>query len=464
MSKVPDAIVLTGENEPCEVPRSNVYFAFGDGRLDYDCVACGAHCCRGHGYSIGVGPELDRHLTERPAVRFFLLSTDVVNRSRLSVANCPPGCFFLTDDNQCGIHRDHGIAAKPETCRLFPFNKIRRVGKYLVVTPHSSLCPLQILPDGARSERSGHASLFAAMSEQPVGTKVRALASRWVDGDAVVALEREMLASSDRHLTASSYLPFAVWQLKRAREDFARGCRGSDPTTECDDFVTHLCRTLGVVWNQGVRPTVDVVRCLVAMTPSIRAELFFEGNSPIHCSPEELVDRAPKLLIGLWVLAELTREAGVGAVTYQSVMRLYQNNHALLEFLTYLDRPMVWRPAEVVHVNSSLNPQYQTCYLAVLRALIATQRESAGKPLGDVLAQHLPIDGVERMIVLRGLAEGLQGRITPVRLGGGRESQWHRSVRPALQRWLLRKLPNEGLAALARRPRHARAGPARDAG
>src|SRR5690348_9959707 len=71
------------------------------------------------------------------------------------------GCWFLAGDGMCSIETRHGRAAKPSTCRLFPFNRVYRVGEVRVVDINSVLCPLQAAEgDGVR-----HADLIADIEE-----------------------------------------------------------------------------------------------------------------------------------------------------------------------------------------------------------------------------------------------------------------------------------------------------------
>lgn len=128
-----------------------LYFAFRSDGFSYDCVSCKAHCCRGHGYSLSTGQELDTQLRLRPSLRMFLSSNDA--GTSYHVSNCAPACFFLTHDNTCSVQVTSGYQAKPETCRLFPFNHFRRVGDFLIILPHVSLCPLKVSPGGSPTAR-----------------------------------------------------------------------------------------------------------------------------------------------------------------------------------------------------------------------------------------------------------------------------------------------------------------------
>lgn len=169
MSEGVQHIRLHQASPPVDIPSDNVYFAFASGRLSYDCVTCNAKCCRGHGYLLQRRDELQRHLAIRPHLKYFIDHAGKESRRQLLVKNCPPACFFLNTHGLCTLHVEDGYDAKPETCRLFPFNVLRRVANYVVVTPHSSLCPLEISSLGAERPESTHQELLKAMASQGAG-------------------------------------------------------------------------------------------------------------------------------------------------------------------------------------------------------------------------------------------------------------------------------------------------------
>ena len=61
-------------------------------------------------------------------------------------------CWFLADDGLCRVEVEDGRAAKPASCRLFPFNRVFHIGTTMVVDYNSVICPLQI-GDGRRHAR-----------------------------------------------------------------------------------------------------------------------------------------------------------------------------------------------------------------------------------------------------------------------------------------------------------------------
>ena len=85
----------------------------------FDCRGC-TNCCR----------DLVVHLTARDREEIDrqrwagrLAAEPYVRLGRAYVLNHQPqgGCVFLGDDGKCRIHAEHGAAAKPLACQLYPF-------------------------------------------------------------------------------------------------------------------------------------------------------------------------------------------------------------------------------------------------------------------------------------------------------------------------------------------------------
>lgn len=133
------------------------YFTFPDGGLRYDCAACGQRCCRGKGIAFSA-PELLDLGRRAPSVLPFLRLRSYGSGGTADAANFTDGCWFLQADGLCAIETGHGRDAKPGTCRLFPFNRVYRVGDVLVVDVNTLLCPVQPAGDGGGGVR--HAALL----------------------------------------------------------------------------------------------------------------------------------------------------------------------------------------------------------------------------------------------------------------------------------------------------------------
>ena len=204
-----DRIVLGSFQPRIEVSRADTYFAFGDGSLDYDCRTCDAQCCRGHGFLIHKD-ELATTIALKPAVAWFSDLPIGPVGTTVQVRNCPPTCFFLDRNGQCDVQIQHGFAAKPETCRLFPFNDFRILGDQLIVSPHRTLCPLSVVPSGSASPLSEHARLWNAMAQRGINSRIRRVLPDGSDPKVRLDLERAILTASREHADAASYEQFVL--------------------------------------------------------------------------------------------------------------------------------------------------------------------------------------------------------------------------------------------------------------
>jgi hypothetical protein len=452
MTPTGNSIVLHGSpHEPC-IPRDHVYFAFGSGRFEYDCVSCDAKCCRGFGYHLHVGHELQEQLRASPTLRFFLSRRDAEQHG-YQVRNCPPSCFFLDQRNHCGIQVAHGHSAKPETCRLFPFNYLRRVGAYLIVAPHMTLCPLQTLEPSAHSERSGHEPLFQAMSAFGIAAQVPIVTASADDVPALIARERRIVDYSEEQLAARSYLAFAAQQLAATVDD-SEPLERTGSRAHADDlesFASTLCEVLGIGTGSIHRPDPAVLRCIVAATPTVRAELLFPSNNRAHVS----IERLPRMLLALCVLVDLAAQAGQRRITFQTVMRIFHDNAALLTVLAHVDCEVAWRPTAMIDLPAIPEKEQLSRYVQTLKALLPAQQRRAHRTLGSILCEHASPEGVARVMLLRLVAERLHDRMT--RLSDlVRPTAWSRSFRPVLQQWAFNRLSHASLMQIAVRRHPAR--------
>ena len=138
------------------------YLPFPDGVLHYVCAECDAICCRGHGFAGSVAGEMARLLVVYPALEGAVTGRhgDVI-----ALQNPVPGCYFLQDDNRCGVEVTHGRALKPGLCKLFPFNNFARLGEDIVVIAPHFLCPLRVVLPRADHVAGKHHDVIQAAKE-----------------------------------------------------------------------------------------------------------------------------------------------------------------------------------------------------------------------------------------------------------------------------------------------------------
>src|SRR6185503_19142891 len=115
----------------------------------YDCAACGSQCCKGKGLALEASVEVVRFARLEPRLAALLFPVDA---RFAQVADVTDGCWMLEPDGRCAIENTHGYDAKPHTCRLFPFNRIFRVGAERVVDFNSKICPLEDVADARNGQ------------------------------------------------------------------------------------------------------------------------------------------------------------------------------------------------------------------------------------------------------------------------------------------------------------------------
>ena len=170
---------------PRGTPIDHVYFTWPDRRFRYDCRGCGA-CCKGHGIGLDVaGGQLVQLLARRPAIAAFLRRRG----DAITALNPRDRCWFLADDGLCRIEVEDGRTAKPASCRLFPFNRVFRIGPYTIVDYNSVICPLRVADDG-----TSHAEVAAITDPTVVGTPLAARDPA-AEGTAFVDTERAIAAA-----------------------------------------------------------------------------------------------------------------------------------------------------------------------------------------------------------------------------------------------------------------------------
>ena len=435
-----------------KVGRADVFFAFSNGRLSYDCVGCGAQCCRGHGYTLNPGIALQQ-LTHNPNLRFFL--EKVTNAP--TVRNCPPNCFFLTEHGLCDIQVKSGYSAKPETCRLFPFNNLRLVDEFLVVAPHA-LCPLQIEEPGKTSECSDYEHILDEMTRQGIQNPIPSAKPIVASAGELIDLERAIVSSSENHLVD----PFPVaaatqcdLTLDATRVNGVANGTGSSQergAVVVTEFLNQARLVLGVEANEmSDDPVVD--RVLGAITPFLRSQLVFRSpGEHVRCLAEIDLARVPKMIIGTYLVAHLARQAGMPKITPQTVSRLFSDFHTMLVLLAFLDTPMVWHTGADLNLPVPDDNRFQKAYLRVAAALVPEQQKRNRRQLVEVLLEHNQWNGVDRVQFLKLVANRLHGRIRPINRVEGFKVRLRQRVSSGVQQFVVKTLDPDILAhAIARR-------------
>ncbi|HEY1547335.1 MAG TPA: hypothetical protein VGG28_05925 [Kofleriaceae bacterium] len=149
------------------------------------------------------GGQLVQLVAKRPELAAFVRRRG----DAITAFNPRDRCWFLADDGLCRIELEDGRAAKPASCRLFPFNRVFHVAGVLVVDFNSVICPLRRATDGV-----AHADVLAEIESitDPaiVGTQLPGDASiierERAIADALFAGEVELAAPEGFDFVAST--------------------------------------------------------------------------------------------------------------------------------------------------------------------------------------------------------------------------------------------------------------------
>ena len=287
-----------------------IYFTWPDRRLRYECRSCGA-CCKGHGIGLDVsGGQLVQLVARRPAIAAFLRRRG----DTVTAFNPRDRCWFLADDGLCRIEVEDGRDAKPASCRLFPFNRVFRIGAYTIVDFNSVICPLQAAPAG---EGISHAEIEAEIASihdpAVVGTRLPARDPE-VEGKAFVETERAIAAQL--FVAAETSDLVAGWG---AQADGTAFERERAVLEEAFRAITH---------RPFATPTAPTLAAALWVTPSLR---FNELYGPRQYAPRSTM--AP-VLARMWLawlgFAAQGEELAARALGIQELTTLWSEQAPLL--------------------------------------------------------------------------------------------------------------------------------------
>jgi Fe-S-cluster containining protein len=131
-------------------------------------------------------------------------------------------CGFLSSDNRCRIHEELGSAAKPLTCRMFPF-KFHPVAGGAVVTA-SFGCPTIVAnrgePVSSDSLEDTYREVAAAM--RPPTTQRQFVAGRTIDNASIHIIRESLLRMLSRTDAGGFDLRANVQRMAHALDDLTR--------------------------------------------------------------------------------------------------------------------------------------------------------------------------------------------------------------------------------------------------
>jgi Fe-S-cluster containining protein len=282
----PPSSVTAAEHRAHTAAVERAYFTWPNRRFRYECRGCGA-CCKGHGIGLDVaGGQLAQLVARRPEIVPFLRRRG----EAITAFNPRDRCWFLADDGLCRIEIEDGRAAKPASCRLFPFNRVFRLGGYTIVDYNSVICPLQV---GAAGDGIAHADVLAEIAAIAdatiVGTPLPARDAE-AEGQALVEGERAIaeaaFAAADLAgdgAGAGEAALAAAWGAQADAAALGAERAGADAALQA---------IAGVGWRPPSGPTLAAALWL---TPSMR---FNELYGPRQYAPRSAM---PPVLARMWL-------------------------------------------------------------------------------------------------------------------------------------------------------------------
>jgi Fe-S-cluster containining protein len=348
----------------------HVYFTWPDRRFRYECRHCGA-CCKGHGIGIDVaGGQLVQLLARRPALTSFLRRRG----DAITAFNPRDRCWFLADDGLCRIEREDGRAAKPASCRLFPFNRVFRLGPYTIVDYNSVICPLTVGDDGI-SHAEIAAEIATITDPAVVGTPLAARDPA-AEGRAFVDTER-----------AVAQAVFA------APADLAAGWAAqADPAAldrERAVATTAFTTILDTPWQLPSSATLTAASWL---TPSLR---FNELYGPRQYAPRSSM--AP-VLARMWLawlgFAALGEQLAGRALGLQELTTLWSEQAPLMHAVAR------WTDAPALKPGPIDLPGVDPHHLVRSLAQTFIDNRKTRRPLGELVAA-MPGDAIARVTALK---------------------------------------------------------------
>lgn len=347
-----------------------VYFTWPDRRFRYECRGCGA-CCKGHGIGLDVaGGQLVQLLARRPAIAAFLRRRG----DAITAFNPRDRCWFLAADGLCRIEVEDGRAAKPASCRLFPFNRVFRIGPYTIVDYNSVICPLTVGDDGT-SHAEVAAEIAAITDPTIVGTPLAARDAA-AEGTAFVDTERAIAAA----IFAAPGDLAAGWG---AQADAAALSR------ERDLAATAFTAVLGTPWQPPSPPTLTAAGWL---TPSLR---FNELYGPRQYAPRSTM--AP-VLARMWLawlgFAALGEELAGRPLGLQELTTLWSEQAPLMHAVAR------WAEVPALKPGPIELPGVDPGNLVRSLAQTFVDNRKARRPLGELVAA-MPADPTARVTALK---------------------------------------------------------------
>lgn len=261
------------------------YYTWPDRRLRYECRGCGA-CCKGHGIGLDVaGGQLTQLIARRPEIVPFLRRRG----DAITAFNPRDRCWFLAGDGRCSIEVEDGRPAKPASCRLFPFNRVFRLGACQIVDYNSVICPLEVADLGAPG----------TVAHADVAAEIAAITDPSIVGTALPARdpvgEGRALVEGEQAIAAAVFAAAALAEADPAAALAAAWAAQADAAALAAEQAAASEAQAALAVAPWQRPTARTLAAALWLTPSLR---FNELYGPRQYAPRPAM--AP-VLARMWL-------------------------------------------------------------------------------------------------------------------------------------------------------------------
>ena len=353
------------------------FFTFPDRSLKYDCPSCGSQCCKGKGLALEAREEVVRFARIEPRLSALLYP---MNARFAQVLDLTDGCWLLRPDGLCSIETDRSYAEKPQTCRLFPFNRVFTIGQSRVVDFNSKICPLQDVADERNGQSwadlqkqiDGEGEAYFGRGEVPPPPGGEELS--WLSHEAFV---RDAI---DAHLDQPDYAAFAALQ-EEAVLSLLRKQSMPEPGSERVQARAQMMRKLLHRWrvHHGVADDAQLeeasrraARQVALLTCSWRLNVLLRRDSPPYGME---IQQVPKRLLATSHLIELAQLARRSPPGLRAATETFKNAAPLIAVLAFFPRRV--RLKEPLQNDFAVASEVKPALRALSQALLEGSRSLA---------------------------------------------------------------------------------------